>query len=155
MNKKTLLFIVIAIIIVIIIVLVFKYRDVLFGVSASPVQLPSPGLPSKSSNDNFPLKLGSRGPNVKILQQSLNNLSLTLGFTRLTEDGVFGSKTQDAVNKALSKKEVTQDDFNTYILPFLNGAPSSLSNTPTVQVDDGLTDRQRVWNSLLGSLFGF
>ena len=47
------------------------------------------GSNSSGSNDKFPLKVGSRGPNVKKLQEYLNKSS----SAGLVTDGIFGSKT--------------------------------------------------------------
>lgn len=48
-------------------------------------------------NDNWPLKRGSRGNNVKQLQITLNNLDSVL--PDLTIDGVFGVKTEEKLKK--------------------------------------------------------
>ena len=47
------------------------------------------GSSSSGSKDEFPLKVGSRGPNVKKLQEYLNKNS----SAGLATDGIFGSKT--------------------------------------------------------------
>lgn len=47
--------------------------------------------------DKFPLGKGSRGNNVKLLQQALTNLSV---------DGIFGNLTEAALVKATGKKSV-------------------------------------------------
>ena len=47
------------------------------------------GSTSSGSKDEFPLKVGSRGPNVKKLQEYLNKSS----SAGLATDGIFGSKT--------------------------------------------------------------
>ena len=49
---------------------------------------------SKESRDSFPLKVGSYGYKVSLLQSALN----TLGSS-LTVDGKFGNKTYDAVGE--------------------------------------------------------
>jgi hypothetical protein len=52
-------------------------------------------------NDNFPLGIGSRGPNVKYLQQALNTINEKFPnnnkYDALVTDGEFGQKTQTAL----------------------------------------------------------
>lgn len=51
-----------------------------------------------------PIKMGDVGENVKQLQVELNNLSKYYGFLgKITEDGMFGPKTQDVVIKFQKK----------------------------------------------------
>ena len=59
-----------------------------------------PAAPVK--NDNYPLQIGSNGPNVKQLQQYLNTLndkSSTKVYAPLVVDGDFGTKTKDALTR--------------------------------------------------------
>lgn len=55
----------------------------------------SPALPANRQNDAFPLKRGSRGANVRALQQALLKTSPTL-----IVDGQFGVQTATALTKA-------------------------------------------------------
>ncbi len=68
----------------------------------NPPPIPDPGKGNTSppaGNDNFPLQIGSVGPNVKYLQGALNRIATTLNKENLkvTEDGIFGQKTKDAI----------------------------------------------------------
>ncbi|MDX2248226.1 MAG: hypothetical protein SF052_15695 [Bacteroidia bacterium] len=58
----------------------------------------------------FPLKKGSRGIEVKTLQQNLNRI-LPGPIDRLIEDGMFGDRTESAVKFMYGKLEVSQGDF--------------------------------------------
>lgn len=52
-------------------------------------------------NDNFPLGIGSRGANVKYLQQALNTINEKFPnnnrYDALVADGEYGQKTQNAL----------------------------------------------------------
>lgn len=61
----------------------------------------------ESSNDNFPLKFGSYGPKVKILQnwiQKVGNKKLTHGA-----DGKFGKETETALVAFKQRNNVSED----------------------------------------------
>lgn len=77
--------------------------------SASPTyQAPS------TTNAGYPLKYGSRHPDVKILQRYLKIYKETLGTSgpkRDGIDGVFGSKTSRAAKKRLGKTSFMQKDI--------------------------------------------
>ena len=62
----------------------------------------------------FPLKNGSKGAEVKRLQQRLNNVIPTM-LVRLTEDGVFGPKTETALFNTVGLKQLTQNQYNKFI----------------------------------------
>lgn len=64
------------------------------------------------SSASFPLKYGSRGPEVKTIQGIMNNLYLDVIGTELVEDGIWGPKTEAAVKKVLGAGRVTLDDYN-------------------------------------------
>ena len=55
----------------------------------TPMPSKGGGSTSSGSKEEFPLKVGSRGPNVKKLQEYLNQSS----SAGLATDGIFGSKT--------------------------------------------------------------
>ena len=97
--------------------------------------------PSYSSS--YPLKNGSRDagspllPNglVVELQKLINqrgyvpNSSRILAYTKLNEDGIFGAKTQDAVNFWTGKKTIDDEsDLATLSDALVNKLP--FSNTP-------------------------
>ncbi|MCL2415749.1 MAG: N-acetylmuramoyl-L-alanine amidase, partial [Defluviitaleaceae bacterium] len=50
-----------------------------------------------SSYPGYALRFGSMGDPVRQIQRCLNNLSQSLGISRMTEDGIFGNATQSAV----------------------------------------------------------
>jgi hypothetical protein len=56
-----------------------------------------PGMNTPEVDDSFPLVIGSKGDNVRYLQQALNRLGPKFGMAPLSEDGNFGKKTYDAV----------------------------------------------------------
>ncbi len=83
----------------------------------------SSGTASTENEAIFPLKIGSKGENVKRLQAHLNGRiesSNKLGegvptwtmLPLLTVDGVFGEKTELEVLRYYSVKEVSQELFN-------------------------------------------
>ena len=59
------------------------------GLKNTPMPSKGGGSTSSDSKEEFPLKVGSRGPNVKKLQEYLNQSS----SAGLATDGIFGSKT--------------------------------------------------------------
>lgn len=61
------------------------------------------------TDDSFPLKKGSKGENVKVVQKYLNS---TAGNYKLEVDGYYGQKTADALKKWNSKTEVTKSYFD-------------------------------------------
>ena len=71
----------------------FMRRKLMKELGLNKMNTPMPpkggGSSSSGSKDEFPLKVGSRGPNVKKLQEYLNKSS----SAGLATDGIFGSKT--------------------------------------------------------------
>lgn len=65
---------------------------------------PSGSTPVKPQNDPFPLSKGDRGENVEWTQKML----AAAGY-KLTADGIFGTKTEDAVRKYQKNKGLTVD----------------------------------------------
>jgi peptidoglycan hydrolase-like protein with peptidoglycan-binding domain len=55
-----------------------------------------------TSNDEFPLKLGSSGTKVLELQKALNKLNSV--NPKLTEDGIFGNETKRALLQATNQR---------------------------------------------------
>lgn len=64
---------------------------------ATPNLIPTPIV----ANDDFPLKIGSRGSNVKYLQTALNKINEKGGlpnkYEPLVVDGIFGDATRIAI----------------------------------------------------------
>lgn len=70
------------------------------------------------AKDSFPLKKGSKGNNVTMLQQLILKIDKSL-LPKFGADGDFGSETEAAVQKLLNKKTVDgQNDFNKLNLIF-------------------------------------
>jgi peptidoglycan hydrolase-like protein with peptidoglycan-binding domain len=61
-------------------------------------------------NDSFPLKMGSRGTNVKSLQTILNKK--IKGLEPLAIDGIFGAKTEAALKQVTGKISISQSEFD-------------------------------------------
>jgi hypothetical protein len=71
-------------------------------------------------NDNFPLKNGSRGRRVTDLQKKINLYSF--GGNKLAEDGIFGPKTEAAVQYWMGKNTIDNDtDLSDLTTRLLNG----------------------------------
>jgi hypothetical protein len=90
-----------------------------FTPSQSGGNVPSGSTPTASkATDSFPLKKGSKGDNVRMLQQLLLKIDKTL-LPKFGADGDFGSETEAAVQKVLNKKTVDgQNDLNKLNLIF-------------------------------------
>ena len=83
-----------------------KKKDMLANLPVPEVDM---GSSSSSSNQNFPLKKGSRGNKVKNLQAYLNS---TTGNYNLVVDGIYGNKTADALKKWNGKTEVSSGFYD-------------------------------------------
>jgi len=78
----------------------------------------SSGLSTSTKSDSFPLKKGSKGDNVKMIQQLLLKIDRSI-LPKFGADGDFGSETESAVQKTLNKKTIDgQNDLNTLNLIF-------------------------------------
>lgn len=127
MNKK---FIVIAVVIVIIVGLVYYNRNKLFKKSELkpeeaklPVNNGFNVAEPDTSNDNFPLIKGSKGPKVKTLQLALNKLNEQQGskYDPLVPDSIYGDKTSDLLIKVagvgyLMGNGINEQSFNNLII---------------------------------------
>lgn len=67
-----------------------------------------------SRNDDFPLKKGSKGERVKMLQEFINMYAKVKNISgvNLTTDGDFGSGTEAALQKVFGMKEVDRSKWN-------------------------------------------
>ena len=128
-NKKTLIIAGVVIIVSGVIALFWTlWQD---GFFASVLKKKTPHLPQNNTTpvpvptDMFPLKLGSRGENVKRLQLRLSAVLEYFAFarpfiyngkktTKLRADGIFGSMTQAAVEWwfMTKKSEVSEAEMN-------------------------------------------
>lgn len=84
-----------------------------------------PGEYQPTATGNFPLRQGSKGTAVKLLQAYINQMgnSFELGG-KLVTDGVWGAKTQVAyallqsnVEFLSSNQFITETEFNNYVQP--------------------------------------
>lgn len=78
----------------------------------------SSGSSTKKSSDGFPLKQGSRGENVKRLQEAL---IAQVGNFFGGADGIFGKATTEALKKAGYPESVSESTFNVIVG---SGSPS-------------------------------
>jgi peptidoglycan hydrolase-like protein with peptidoglycan-binding domain len=71
--------------------------------------------PTQTRNDNFPLKKGSKGENVKALQQVLIAKLGKDALGKSGADGDFGSKTEAALIKAGLSTSIDETTFNVLV----------------------------------------
>lgn len=85
-------------------------------------------LPSRSvvkRNDKFPLKKGSLGNRVRLLQQAVQSVLGKAAFPDSEIDGDFGPRTESAVVKAGFPVVIDQDAFNAIVnIPVSSVQPS-------------------------------
>lgn len=95
MKKSTkILIVVLAVILIgVIIYFIFKPKKITNSETPYTPKPPSNGgsNTNTAANDNFPLKVGSVGENVKRLQMALNRINT---LNTITVDGVFGNDTR-------------------------------------------------------------
>jgi len=77
------------------------------SVSTEP---PPPYVPTRDPKDSYPLKKGSKGANVKSLQELILKIDSTL-LPKFGADGDFGSETEAAVQRLLNKTIVDANDY--------------------------------------------
>jgi hypothetical protein len=73
---------------------------------------PSPGSYTKSRNDDFPLKKGSKGDRVRTLQQALIDKYGSSALPKYGADSDFGTETANALKKYGIPIPVTESAFN-------------------------------------------
>ncbi|MBI2258174.1 MAG: hypothetical protein HYU67_04655 [Flavobacteriia bacterium] len=84
----------------------------------------SNSLPSIGSNTT--LKRGAKAKEVQQLQSYYNTkIANPTGVTRLTEDGIFGPKTESVVQSVMGRKSTTLNEF----ISTLNTANQITTNT--------------------------
>ena len=105
MNKKTIYFIIIVVAFTALFYYIFVYskNENLTPEEKNKVTDDLTGVSSTTANDSFPLKNGSRGARVKMLQSWINKQSkimpVKIPNTPLAVDGIWGVKTEAAINK--------------------------------------------------------
>lgn len=88
-------------------------RNILGKNKSSNTESPTPDAPSKIGAQDFPIKKGSKGDNVRELQTILVGINPN-ALPKYGVDGDFGSETESALFKYLNKKSVdSQDDMTT------------------------------------------
>ena len=82
----------------------------------------SPVAPATTPYGTKVLKRGSRGPEVTNLQKLWNDNVWKIPQFRLSEDGIFGPKTEQALFEATGRKSITLNEFKSTLN--LQGSPS-------------------------------
>lgn len=96
-NKNKIIIIIVAVLLIAVIIyfLFFKKPKVvdttILNPNLNPNPNPKPTNTTPVENDNFPLMVGSKGNNVKYLQNALNKINPT--YT-IKADGSFGTQTK-------------------------------------------------------------
>lgn len=93
-NKNIVKWILIILIVGVIVYLFIKKIWPLIRPLPKEIKDQATGEITPTTNDNWPLKKGSVGNNVKQLQISLNNMDINNEFEKLTIDRIFGPKTE-------------------------------------------------------------
>lgn len=80
------------------------------------------------------LKKGSKCDRVQWSQYKINQVKDVLGIAKLTEDGIFGSKTETAFQKLLGKKTGSWNEVKTKVDTMIQVASG---NVPGTNINDG------------------
>lgn len=106
------------------------------GSQSNVSEPPPPYVPTTDPKDSYPLKKGSKGSNVKAIQELILKIDSTL-LPKFGADGDFGSETEAAVQKLLNKKTVEAADYskllnmyNQKAFPLIVGNPNKNSGVP-------------------------
>jgi ABC-type Na+ efflux pump permease subunit len=106
-SKKFWISFSILMVIIIVIVIIIKYKkakaqqSLAAATSNTPVSAAAKTNKSGFNSAAFPLKVGSKGPEVKVLQQALNDNNTSI-LPNLNVDGVFGPLTLGLLQKELN-----------------------------------------------------
>jgi len=122
MKKTILLLIIVAVIVTIIVLKQQKVESERKGSDYEGGESTS----SSSSPIGSVLKRGSRGEEVRKLQELFNNYLLTPPLKRLEEDGKFGILTEEGLYMATGRKSITLEQM--YILCNTTPSGSILNN---------------------------
>lgn len=98
-----------AVILVIILIIYFSTRKKTITTTITEPAI-QPANNSGSGNDNFPLRLGSRGANVSKWQAYVNSKG-----GKLTVDGIWGPLTEADSLKWTGFNSITEQYFNTVV----------------------------------------
>ncbi|HPI31242.1 MAG TPA: peptidoglycan-binding domain-containing protein [Bacteroidales bacterium] len=137
MKNKTpiLIFIVI---IALIATAIFLFKDKIFGkpdkAEDDKENKTTASGTAPSSNNEFPLKNGTKGLKVKQLQAGLNILKKT----NLNIDGKFGPKTEKALKKHFGITKLTEYDYDKYVYPYLAQINAEINKNSSFSGEDFL-----------------
>ena len=121
--------------IIVIIILIIAYKKGWFNKKPSTENSETHTTPSGTSSpwrdDSLPLSKGSKGKRVEDLQKALNTI---IRGTKLATDGLFGSKTEEAVNKFKLAAHIptgadgkgSESEYIAFVQPVISGQ----SNNP-------------------------
>ena len=123
MKKKIIIIIIIVAILGIASFFIYKKQKKASGASTGG----SSGNSNLTTNQpsTFPLKNGSRGNEVKILQSTLNKTGQTA--IPLVVDGIFGTKTEAALYEKVGLKQLTKNQYTAYVKISNNELASGLT----------------------------
>lgn len=110
--KTVLWTIIVALLLIAGIVLYRKYAD------TPPPSVPGTKVPAPEPSllpEKFPLKTGSRGPEVRTVQRYVNQLHLRGAGELIDEDGIWGARTQEAVKLRLNLDQISEDYYQQMI----------------------------------------
>lgn len=110
--SKTTKWIIVAVVIAAIIaaIIILKGKKASAATTGAPITGASTGGSTSLVSGIFPLKQGVTSDDVKKLQQHLNSKGASLDV-----DGIFGPKTEAALQLHYNMKEMTQDQFKQYV----------------------------------------
>lgn len=113
--KKGWIFVVVGLVVLAILLVVF--RDRIF--SKAKTAEPEEGEPAADPVvSEFPLKRGSRGEKVELLQKYLNNVLQLAPMANLplVVDGIFGDKTALACSVAFGEPVCSEANYNAFVV---------------------------------------
>lgn len=132
MSTKKIIIITVSVLLIGLIVWYFFFKKLKKATPVTVATLPTPtstlNAPTQMDNDSFPLKVGSKGTNVKTLQGALNALKPLVNLD-LVEDGDFGAHTQIRLTQMYGANfyPLTETNFDT-ILTKANSKLSTYNN---------------------------
>ncbi len=108
------------------------------------IEPPTPYVPTTDPKDSYPLKKGSKGSNVKAIQELMMKIDSTL-LPKFGADGDFGTETEAAAQKLLGKKSIDGADYikllnmyNQKAFPIIAGNRGVNSGVPMYKPPFGL-----------------
>ncbi len=114
-NKKTIIIVLVLLAVAVLIYFIFFKKTTPTAAPGAAATLPKANLgTAQPAVEEFPLKVGSQGGYVKLLQQFLN-LNNKGGYPPLVEDGIFGTLTEKALLSTTNKKELTKADLDSFL----------------------------------------